>query len=452
MLSATDNEMLTKTNMGTPMGNLFREFWIPVLLSEEIAQPDGPQVPLKIMGEDLLAFRNTEGKVGLIEPRCSHRGANLFFGRNEEGGIRCAYHGWKFDIEGQCQEMPTVPPEAVSRMCKKASIKSYPVREWGGMVWAFMSSRRPLPELPHLEFALLPTSHLHVSKKFQECNWAQAAEGGLDTAHFSFLHQPVGLNTEDMKAKAAFAVKGYAKGTMNHEHVRWMREDSRPRYEVKKHAAGMVLGTSRQANEGERYWRIAQYLLPSHGYTPSATPGQTYHGQTWIPIDDENCWVFVYSWNPERPLTEEERTTFKEGGAVYPQKDANYVPLRNRSNNYLIDREMQKTENFTGIVGVSEQDAAIQDSQGSIADRTRELLGPTDLGVVQFRRLMLGSAIELQKGVTPPAVDAPESYHVRAGGIVASEQKSFAEVMEKRFGDEIGFVRSNVDKVPSLER
>jgi phthalate 4,5-dioxygenase len=228
---------------------------------------------------------------------------------------------------------------------------------------------------------------------------------------------------------------------MSQDHVRWMRDDARPRYEVKKHGSGLVLGASRRAGPGQHYWRIAQYLMPAHGYTPSATEGQTYHGQTWIPIDDASCWIYVYSWNPTRPLTDEERQSYDKGGAVYPEMDGNWKPLRNRGNDYLIDRRMQKTENFTGIVGVSEQDAAIQDSQGVIADRTRELLGPTDLAVVQFRRLMLDAARSLAAGGTPLGLDDPAAYHVRGGGIVAPAEASFAEVMKLRFGDELGRVR-----------
>lgn len=444
MLSSEDNERLTRTGPATPMGRVFRSFWIPVLLSEQLREPDGAPLRVRVLGEDLLAFRDSQGRAGLIDPRCSHRGANLFFGRNEEGGIRCAYHGWKFDVAGECLDMPTMAVEMVPTLRDRARLRAYPVREWGDLVWAYMGDARRTPELPHMEFALLPPSHRHVSKKLQECNWAQAAEGGVDTAHFSFLHQPVARAEEQLREKASRATRGFARETMSHQHVRWMRDDTRPRYEVARHTAGLVLGGSRRAEHGERYWRIAQYLLPSHGYTPSATARQTYHGQTWIPIDDETCWVFVYSWNPDRPLTEEERAAFRTGGAVYSAVDEHWVPVRRRDNDYLIDRALQKTDNFTGIVGVSEQDAAVQDSQGRIADRTRELLGPTDLGVVQFRRLMLETARALEQGQPPAAAFDPESYRVRAGGIVVPESATLDDAMRARFGDPIGRVAGGV--------
>ncbi|HMN78295.1 MAG TPA: Rieske 2Fe-2S domain-containing protein [Burkholderiaceae bacterium] len=445
MLNRADNETLTRTDRGTPMGELFRSYWLPVLLSEELPDRDGPQIRVRILGEDLLAFRDSGGQVGLVDPRCPHRGADLYFGRNEEGGVRCAYHGWKFDVTGRCLDMPTLPPEMARTMCERASIRAYPTREWGNMVWAYMA---PLPEgaepppLPQMEFARVPQTHRYVSKKLQECNWAQAAEGGIDTAHFSFLHMPLARSEEEFSERAVRAVRGYNAKTMSHEHVRWMREDPRPLYQVRRHAAGLVLGASRQADAGQHYWRIAQYLMPCHGYTPSATEGQTYHGQSWVPIDDHSCWIFCYSWNPDRPLTPEERASYTSGGAVYPARDARYLPLRNRANDYLLDRSMQKSENFTGIDGVSEQDAAIQDSQGRIADRTRELLGPTDVAVVQFRRLMLQSAAAAARGEAPPGRDDPQAYLVRGGGVVASASDDFDTVMRRRFGDEFGRVHS----------
>lgn len=291
-----------------------------------------------------------------------------------------------------------------------------------------------------MEFALVPPSHRYVSKKLQECNWAQAAEGAVDTAHFSFLHMPVAQSETDLPDKASRTTRGYSPKTMGTDHVRWMRDDPRPRYHIARHAAGMALGASREADGGRLYWRIAQYLMPSHAYTPSAVAGETYHGQTFVPIDDENCWVYVYSWNPVRPLTAAERASYASGGAVYPEMDADFRPVRNRANDYLLDRHLQKTENFTGIVGVSEQDACIQDSQGRIANRTTELLGPTDMGVTQFRRLMLDSAAALQQSQCPPAASAPRDYRVRAGGIVAPASLTFEQAMIERFGDPAGRV------------
>ena len=424
MLTRAQNEMLTQTGPGTPMGALFRRFWVPVLLSRELAEPDGPPVRVTVMGEALIAFRDTEGRVGLVEARCPHRGANLFFGRNEQCGLRCVYHGWKFDVRGQCLEIPTMDRDSPTyeHLRARAAITAYPTHEWGEFIWAYLGPAEAMPPLPELEFALVDPAHRYVSKKLQECNWAQAAEGAVDTAHFSFLHAPVGAGG------IAKLPPGYR------EQVRWMQADGAPRYTVVPHEAGLILAGGRHADDGETYWRIAQYLMPNHSLAPGGAAGMTYHGQTWVPIDDESCWVFTYSWNPERPLSEAERAAFASGAAIHAAVDDRYAPIRRRGNDYLIDRDAQKHESFTGIDGISEQDAAIQDSQGRIHDRTREMLGPTDLGVSQMRALMLGAAKTLAAGVEPAAAMNPQAYRVRSGAIVTPDTVPFDAVMERRFG------------------
>jgi phthalate 4,5-dioxygenase oxygenase subunit len=431
MLTQEQNETLTRTGPGTPMGRLFRQFWLPVLLSRELAEPDGAPKRVRILGEDLIAFRDTQGRVGLVEPRCPHRGANLFFGRNEACGLRCAYHGWKFDVNGDCQEIPTMPQDASSyqHVLRRAKIVAYPTREYGGFVWGWFGPSDAAAPLPEMEFALLAPAHRFVSKKLQECNWAQAAEGAIDTAHFSFLHTPVG------ETAVAGLTRGYAPQTMGASQIRWMKQDGAPRYTVARHDAGLVLAGARHADGQDTYWRIAQYLMPNHAYAPGTAAGETYHGQTWVPIDDENCWVFTYSWNPDRPLSERERESFAQGASIHAAVDGNYVPLANRGNDYLIDRLLQKHETFSGIKGISEQDAAIQDSQGRIHDRTREMLSPTDLGIAQFRVLMLRAAQALAAGQGPAAAAQPGAYRVRAGAIVAPNDLPFDQVMLRRFGD-----------------
>ena len=424
MLTKAQNETLTRTGPGTAMGALFRRFWVPVLLSRELPEPEGPPVRVRLMGEDLIAFRDNAGKVGLVEPRCPHRGANLYFGRNEAGGIRCAFHGWKFDVGGRCLEIPTMAADAPTyeHLRARAGIVAYPTQEWGECVWAYLGPAEAMPPLPELEFALVGPEHRYVSKKLQECNWAQAAEGAIDTAHFSFLHAPVG---EEAMARLP---PGYA------EQVRWMADDVAPRYTVVEHEAGLVLAGCRHAGPGDSYWRVAQWLMPNHSLAPGGMAGQTNHGQTWVPIDDTSCWIFTYSWNPDRPLSEGERAAYASGGAVHSEVDADYVPLRRRANDFLIDRDLQKRESFTGIKGISEQDAAIQDSQGLIHDRTREMLGPTDLGVVRFRSLMLKAAAELEAGRAPAWPLHPEAYRVRSGLIVTPAALPFDAVMTRRFG------------------
>jgi hypothetical protein len=212
-----------------------------------------------------------------------------------------------------------------------------------------------------------------------------------------------------------------------------------PRFTITEHESGLLMGAARTADNDELYWRISQFMMPSHALAPSTFTGENYHGQTFVPIDDMLCWIYTYTWNPERPLTNMERERFSKGHTVHAGVDENYVPFRNRDNDYLIDREEQRTTTYTGIKGVSEQDACIQDSQGFIADRTREMLGPTDLGIVRFRRMVLEQAKALTgKGQEPPAVRKPECYMIRAGGAVAPGSKPLSEVMMSRFGNTTG--------------
>ena len=444
MLSEADNVLLTRTGPGTPMGDLFRRFWQPVLLSAELPERDGPPGRVTILGEDLRAFRTTDGSVGLVSPRCPHRGADLFFGRNEEGGIRCSYHGWKFGIDGHCLALPTMDPgPARQRAEENVRLLAYPTREAGGFVWAYLGPREHTPPLPELEFSMLPASHVFVSKKLQQCNWAQACEGGLDTAHFSFLHMTIS-DADEVTTRLLTKVSS---GT---DTVRWMRDDGAPRFTIVDHPAGLVLGAARRGDPGETYWRISQFLMPNHGLAPNAFPGENYHGQCWVPIDDTSCWVHTYTWNPERPLTEAERARFRAGSGIHAEVDANYVPLRRRENDYLIDRAKQKTESYTGIEGVSEQDACIQDSQGLIADRTTEHLGPTDMGVIRLRRLMLEAARALADGEAPLALAHPEAYCVRGGGAVSASNTALAEVMRTRFGHEHGLSPKRTDEARTL--
>ncbi|HJQ56200.1 MAG TPA: Rieske 2Fe-2S domain-containing protein [Vineibacter sp.] len=448
MLSRQDNDRLTQTDAGTAMGDYFRRFWQPVLLSRELPGPDSAPRRVRVMGENLLAFRDSSGRVGLVEPRCPHRGADLYFGRNGECGLRCAFHGWKFDVDGKCLETPTLPRDSDFR--HKVSIKAYPTSEFGEIIWAYMGPAERQPELPHLEFALLPATQRYVSKKLQECNWAQSVEGGIDTAHFSFLHMVI----PQAAAEAETFMKGAAMGdqAVKNDRVRWVRDDPMPRFEVVQHGGGLLIGASRLADDDQLYWRITQFLVPNHSFAPAAFPGEIHYGQTWVPITDTSCWIFTYAWHPERQLTEAERQQMANGHGVHSQVDENFVPVRNRANDYLIDREAQRTHSYSGITGISEQDAAIQDSQGLIHDRTREILGPTDLAIMRFRRLMLEGAKALQDGVEPPEAARPEAYTVRSGGWVTHRDRKLADVMVERFGDPIGDANALYREPPRRRR
>ena len=425
MLTAAENDVLTLTGADSAMGEVFRHYWIPALLARELPAPDCPPIRVRLLGEDFIAFRDSSGQVGVVEPRCSHRGANLFFGRNENCGLRCAYHGWKFDVYGQCVDIPTLPHDIVQRTKEKAAIRALQVREWGDVVWVYFGDDAP-PELPEFEFATLPPEHRFVSKKLQQCNWAQACEGGLDTAHFSYLHAGVSNGERVSLMRTIPGASNQSRGPAGANEppsiasFRWMANDGIPQFTIIEHAAGMVLCASRKTDGEDLYWRMTQFLMPNHSLAPGSWPGGNQLGNTWVPIDDTSCWIYCYAWNPDRPLTVEEKQRLAAGSGIFPEMDERFVPIRNRDNDYLIDRTLQQSTNFTGITGISEQDAAISDSQGLIADRSRELLGQTDLGIVRFRQAMFAAVNAIQNGDSPRGAHMPQAYNLRSGDSVAN--------------------------------
>ena len=269
MLRKEQNDLVTRTGPHTAMGRLFRSYWTPVLLAEELPENDCPPVRVKVLSERLIAFRDSQGRYGLIDEFCPHRGASLWFGRNEECGLRCPYHGWKFDVAGQCVEVPS-EPEA-SGFAKKIKVTSYPLVDRGGVLWTYMGPPEQQPPLPEWEFALVPSAQRFVSKRLQECNWLQAMEGGIDSSHVSFLHRG-NINSDPL-------FKG-AKGNQ------YNLNDARPVFEVVESPGGLYIGARRNAEDGNYYWRITQWVMPS--FTMIAPRGgHTVHGHFWIPIDDE---------------------------------------------------------------------------------------------------------------------------------------------------------------------
>ncbi len=425
MLTVEENELLTRSGPDTPMGQYFRRFWQPIALSEELAEPDGDPVRVTLLGEDLVGFRDTEGRIGLIDSYCPHRGANMFYGRNEECGLRCVYHGWKFGVDGKAMDLPNVPPGV--RMHDTMRIKAYPTREYGGFVWAYLGPESDkLPEVPQLEFGKVEDRKRYVSKQRIECNWVQIMEGDLDTSHFSFLHMP---------APSLAATENKDANSPN-RHLEWMRRDGRPKFDLLDHDVGFVAGGARATDDdGELYWRMTQFMLPSHGTGPATVPGETYYGFTLVPTTDTGCWMYCYAWNPERDLHDAELAKIKQGHGIFAELGPDYMPVRNRSNDYQIDREDQKHRTYTGVKGTAEQDIMIQQSQGWIADRTRDNLTATDAAVVHFRRLLIEQARALaEDGKEPSAPGDHEAYCTRPGAWVAKSDKELEEVLSERFG------------------
>ena len=395
MLSREDNDLLCLTGAGSTMGSLMRRYWIPFLLSSELPNADSDPLRTTLLGESLVAFRDTNGAVGLIQNNCPHRGASLFFGRNEEAGIRCVYHGWKFDVDGTCVDMPNEPAE--SDFKHKVRAVAYPCRERGGIVWAYMGAPESMPEMPDLEWALVPDSHRLVSKRLQETNYAQAMEGGIDSSHVSFLHN------DTTRGRRTDTNSG-----------RYLRLDGAPKFEVVDTSYGFVIGARRLAEEDAYYWRITQWLFPFFQMIPPFGDGPI-SGHAWVPIDDEHCWTFSMTWHPRRPLTEAEVIFIEDGNSVHALKiPGTFRPVRNATNDYMIDRELQRSKrSFTGITGISEQDTAVQESMGPIYDRTQERLGAADAAIIQMRRRLMRAATELSQGIEPPALD-PKVFRVRS--------------------------------------
>jgi phenylpropionate dioxygenase-like ring-hydroxylating dioxygenase large terminal subunit len=411
MLTKAQNDLVTQTGPGTPMGQLFRSYWTPALLAEELPENDCPPVRVKLLSERLVAFRDTNGRYGLIDEFCPHRGASLWFGRNEECGLRCPYHGWKFDVQGQCLEVPSEPAE--SGFARKIKLKSYPLVERGGVLWTYMGPPDKLPPLPEWEFALVPAEQRFVSKRLQESNWLQAMEGGIDSSHVSWLH------SGDIVHDPLF--KG-AKGNQ------YNLNDAKPVFEVVESSGGLYIGARRNAENGHYYWRITQFVLPS--FTQIAPRGgHTVHGHFWIPIDDETCWAWSYDFHPTRALTGAERQAMADGKGIHVKYvPGTYRPLANKDNDYLMDRAAQKARRtYSGVEGIAMQDASLQESMGPIIDRTKENLVSTDNGIIMARhRLMRAAKALAEKGATPPGVD-PAHQKVRSASIVLPPDKAFKD-------------------------
>jgi phthalate 4,5-dioxygenase len=428
MLSREENELLIRTATGTPAGDYFRRYWLPALLASEVPSADCPPVRLRILGEDLIAFRDTEGRVGLVDEFCPHRRASLFWGRNEECGLRCVYHGWKFDVTGACVDMPNEPPEY--GFDNKVAITAYPTREYGGIVWAYLGPPGQVPELPKLEWARVPETHRYISKRCQETNYLQAIEGGIDSSHSNFLHATV---------DAFRMTDAYLERVENSTNLRakYHLLDKSPRFAVKKTDYGLVIAVRRNADEDTYYWRLTQFLLPSHTMIPYQK-GFSIHGHCWVPRDDETCWVWTMSWNPEAPLSEEEWKAIREETFVHARVDpVTFRPLRNKDNNYLIDRDQQRTASMTGIHGFASQDQAIQESMGRVVDRTRERLGTSDTAIIAMRRLLLQEIRALEQQQEPFAAHHGDVYWVRSASMVLNRNVSFDEGARQLTGAEV---------------
>ena len=408
MLSKQDNDLLCRVGPGTPMGELMRQYWLPAARSDELPSPDCPPLRVMLLGEALIAFRTTSGAVGLIQNACPHRGASMFFGRNEEEGLRCVYHGWKFDVSGACVDMPSEPAE--SNFKNKVRTKAYPTQERNGIIWAYMGPRERdnLPPLPSFEANMVEGSK--VSTVLRECNWMQALEGDIDTVHFAFLHFGH-LKLEDT----------YEGGFFN--------------YQVKTPAAGFAVtntdfgtcyGAYRPAEEDTYYWRMANFLFPFYTQVPPGTLAVKRQFRAWVPMDDSHVMYFGVLAPMDSQVEndpESQKRSFKRVQEMQPDGTGWFErsrPIAQAENDFLLDREMQfNGESYTGLPSVFLEDQAITESMGTIYERTQEHLGTTDTMVIYTRRALIKAAEALRDhGIIPPGVDSPEVYEQRSGGVV----------------------------------
>jgi phthalate 4,5-dioxygenase len=394
MLPREENDLLTQIGRGKPMGEFMRRYWIPALLSSEIPDPDCPPVRVRLLGEDLVAFRDSEGRVGLLDEHCSHRGTSLFFGRNEECGLRCIYHGWKYDIHGNVVETPAEP--AGSTLKNKVQHTAYLCREAAGVVWSYLGPKDKIPLLPNYEWMNLPLSHLYITKSIQDCSWLQGLEGECDSSHLSVLHKS--FTTHQQRGGGDRAL--YA-------------ADSAPHLEGIEMDYGVRMISCRKADADTTYLRVSNIVLPCHGFIPTGgvrgnPEGYTIHSH--VPIDDTHSMRYNIHFRRSRPIHNDERQHDDEIGVDFKK-------LRNLQNNYLQDREQQKRETFTGMGQIFlVHDSCATESMGPIYDRSQEHLGISDITVIAVRRFFLQCVRGLQSGKELPHVirttEANDMRHV----------------------------------------
>jgi phthalate 4,5-dioxygenase oxygenase subunit len=415
MLTPRQNELLTRVGPGTQLGRALRGYWFPALLTEELSEPDGAPVRVRLLGEDLIAFRDSRGEVGLVSAYCPHRRAPMFFGRNEERGLRCVYHGWKFDRSGACVDMPSEPPDSLFK--SKVRIEAYPTYEAGGIVWTYMGPPEQQPPQPNYELCRVPPTHRFVSKTYEDCNYLPALEGGIDSTHAAILHR---------------STPGIA----------FLRQYDQiiPRVEVQKTEYGEMFCAIR-SRDGKQWVRVSHYIMPGIQVrgTLLPRPGRPVEarmdGHIWVPIDDFSTWVynFTYSYFPDEELTRDEAIVSEEIQGRGPANvTADFRLKRNRSNDYEIDRQLQRSGNFTGIVGVNTQDYALQENMERIVDRTKEHVTAIDQPIIVARQLLLEAIESAAEGRPLRGTDPRSHAAVRGLDLLLPPEDDWQRAVEEK--------------------
>ena len=412
MTNAAEGVELTRVGPGTAMGGLMREYWLPALQSSEV-KAGGDPVRLMLLGERLIAFRDKAGSVGVMDHRCPHRGASLFYGRNEGDGLVCVYHGWKFAADGSCLAQPNLPP--LQQFCDKVRSRAFPVRERAGLVWVYMGARRPAPPMPAIEATLLPEAELTIMLCQRECNWLQALEGDIDTSHFSWLH--VGSVKPEQ--------------VQDDNWVKFQVLNRAPEYHVTDTDWGTMYCAMREAGGGETYWRFAHFGFPFWTWVPQGPFVDRIAARAWVPMDDTHTMFVSLTWKKHtgtKPLANglpipgaTPRIEYKPNSTDWYGR---WRPVQDAGNDYLIDREAQRNDEiYTGIANIFMQDQAITESMGDIVDHTIEHLAPSDQMITRTRRrLLLAARAQRDHGTVPPAVDDPGLYmRIRSGERILAE-------------------------------
>ena len=399
MLSQSDNELITRVGPGTPMGALMRQYWMPALLSSELPEPDCAPVRLRLLGEDLVAFRTTSGEPAVLDTWCPHRNANLFWGRNEDDGLRCVYHGWKFNAAGRCVDMPNEPAD--SKFAEKIAQPAYRAVDKGGFIWVYMGGEQDaVPDVPNFEWLTVPADQRYVHKRFQDCNWLQNLEGEVDSSHAPFLHGSVGPS----------GIQPYNNNA-----------DRQPVFEVLDTDFGVAIAARRDAGPDDYYWRITPFMLPFYTIVPRAREAN-YIWTAAVPIDDLTMFGMTVIWSPDH--------------AIKPMPvvdvDENFRARQSKANDYLIDRQLQKTDSFSGIRGVRVQDMAVQEDQrGPLSERWHEHLGASDLGVIATRRMLLRQVKALAEGQAPSQPRTPDAYYLRSLALNAPRSVPWQDLLRE---------------------
>jgi len=424
MLSREENEALCRIGPGTVMGDFVRQYWMPFLPARDLPDADGRPIKVRLLGEDLIAFRDTNGQVGLLEENCPHRGANLYWARNEECGLRCVYHGWKFDVTGACVDMPNEPVESSFR--ERVRAVAYPVREVNGALWTYMGPSATPPPFPPFETTTLPADQVsppHVM--LEECNWVQGLEGDIDSSHIDWVHARLnpdgGSNTDRPR------------GTYN--------RDRRPRFEVlATEYGGCYSGSRVWDDDGTRWHRVTQFLMPFHTMIAASSP-DTVHLRSWVPIDDEHHMLFSQTGLLNRAFTPEERQTYDEPftpvGGYLPKDGGNpltrYLTVPRLANEYNLDMQLQEEELIFGVPFVGNlQDRAMTEAMGPMYKRWKEHLGTTDAMVIFVRRRLLDAARALREhGSVPANVSDPTLSRVRSASVLLPDGQSWVSATEE---------------------